>query len=84
MSEPIWRYDPQDSRYRWAVTRWKLLHDCPVGSVDVEDEFAVEMGTPELVARAIDDAVAGNAVCDVTELVAQLKEDLERLKEEEP
>lgn len=82
MSEAIWREDPENPNYQWAVEKWKLLHRINGGEIDVADEWDVEMGTPDKVRNAIREAVEDSAVRDVTELISQLLADVDRLEKE--
>ena len=80
MSEPIWREDPEHSNYQWAIERWNLLHKINGGDIDVAEEWEAEMGTPEKVRDAIKMVLEDSATCDVTELIAQLTADVDRLE----
>ena len=83
MSEPIWREDPGNSNYRWAVEEWNLRHQINGDDIDVAEEWGVEMGTSEKLRDAIKEVVEDSATRDVTELIAQLMADVDRLEAEQ-
>ena len=78
MSEINWRNSEESPNYKWAVTKWELLHTINGKSYDVAYEWGVEMGTPEKLRAAIKEV--GSSMDDDETLMKQLLADLNELE----